>query len=432
MSEWITCTLGEVAEFIQTGPFGSQLHQSDYSDKGIPVVMPQDMDGGRIVTTNIARVEAHHVERLKRHKLQEGDIVYSRRGDVGRSAYVSENQSGWLCGTGCLLVRLDKTKVYPRFIAYYLRQESQVAWVENNAVGITMLNLNTGILAAAPLRIPSSIEEQKRIADELTAIDAKIEHNNELIKMLEEQAQLVYDYWFMQFDFPDENGRPYRSSGGKMVWNAELGREIPDGWVVATLEELLSTTASGDWGKDQPISSYQQKVYCIRGADIEDVDELPVRYILKKNSHKFLDANDIVIEISGGSPTQSTGRSTFISAGTLKRYDYPVICTNFCQSLRLKDVQYAHYFHRLWNKLYDANIMFNYEGKTSGIKNLLLGEFCKIKWSVPPKEIAGQYQDFTEGLTERREQLKEEQKALRIQRDFLLPLLMSGQVKVAE
>lgn len=432
MSEWITCTLGEVAEFIQTGPFGSQLHQSDYSDKGIPVVMPQDMVGGRIVTTNIARVEVHHVERLKKHKLQEGDIVYSRRGDVGRSAYVSENQSGWLCGTGCLLVRLNKTKVHPRFIAYYLRQETQVAWVENNAVGITMLNLNTGILAAAPLRIPRSIEAQERIADELTALDAKIEHNNELIRMLEEQAQQVYDYWFMQFDFPDKNGNPYRSSGGKLVWCDELKREIPEGWNVASLGSYLDDTSTGDWGKDEPTGNYTQRVYCIRGADILNVDALPIRFILKKNSHKFLLPDDTVIEVSGGSPTQATGRSTFISEGTLSRYDSPLICTNFCQVLRQKDTAYARYFYQLWNKLYDAGIMFNYEGKTSGIKNLLVGAFCTIKWHFPPREIAVQFNDLIYPVIARLEHIKQEQKSLIAQRDFLLPLLMSGQVKVAE
>lgn len=360
-----------------------------------------------------------------------GDIVFSYEATLNLYAIIPEGFRGCL-GRRMGLIRPNPEEINGRFLYYYFfSPQWRKLIAQKTVVGSTVNRIPIETFPDFKLLLPSK-PTQSRIAAVLSALDEKIAHNNELIKMLDEQAQLVYDYWFMQFDFPDENGRPYRSSGGKMVWNAELGREIPDGWVVATLEELLSTTATGDWGKDQPISSYQQKVYCIRGADIEDVDELPVRYILKKNSHKFLDANDIVIEISGGSPTQSTGRSTFISAGTLKRYDYPVICTNFCQSLRLKDVQYAHYFHRLWNKLYDANIMFNYEGKTSGIKNLLLGQFCKIKWSVPPKEIAGQYQDFTEGLTERREQLKEEQKALRIQRDFLLPLLMSGQVKVAE
>ena len=360
-----------------------------------------------------------------------GDIVFSYEATLNLYAIIPEGFRGCL-GRRMGLIRPNPEEINGRFLYYYFfSPQWRKLIAQKTVVGSTVNRIPIETFPDFKLLLPSK-PTQSRIAAVLSALDEKIAHNNELIKMLDEQAQLVYDYWFMQFDFPDENGKPYRSSGGKMVWNAELGREIPDGWVVATLEELLSTTATGDWGKDQPISSYQQKVYCIRGADIEDVDELPVRYILKKNSHKFLDANDIVIEISGGSPTQSTGRSTFISAGTLKRYDYPVICTNFCQSLRLKDVQYAHYFHRLWNKLYDANIMFNYEGKTSGIKNLLLGQFCKIKWSVPPKEIAGQYQDFTEGLTERREQLKEEQKALRIQRDFLLPLLMSGQAKVAE
>ena len=159
---------------------------------------------------------------------------------------------------------------------------------------------------------------------------------------------------------------------------------------------------------------------------------MPVRYILEKNSHKFLRPNDMVIEVSGGSPVQATGRSTFISAATLNRYDCPLICTNFCQVLRQKDDAYARYFYRMWNRFYDAGVMFNYEGKTSGIKNLLVGAFCTIKWYLPPRKIVVQYNELVDALTARLEYIKQEQKALTEQRDFLLPRLMTGELTVAE
>ena len=105
---WELKTLGDISISIQTGPFGSQLHQSDYSEEGTPVVMPKDLIGGKISEETIARVSSEHVERLKRHKIIEGDILYSRRGDVGRCAFTTEREKGWLCGTGCLRVTIDR------------------------------------------------------------------------------------------------------------------------------------------------------------------------------------------------------------------------------------------------------------------------------------------------------------------------------------
>ena len=122
-----------------------------------------------------------------------------------------------------------------------------------------------------------------------------------------------------KFEFPDENGKPYKSNGGEMVWNEELQKEIPNGWEVGTLDDVKSSTLGGDWGKDISIDNYNQEVYCIRGTDIPSSaicqkGNIPLRYILKKNLfNRKLDANDIVIEISGGSPTQSTGRSLFVT-----------------------------------------------------------------------------------------------------------------------
>src|ERR1700742_353191 len=108
MSEWRNVTLGELCDEdkgdIRTGPFGSQLHESDYCEIGTPVVMPKDIATGRVDEATIARVSLDHVERLSHHRLAKGDIVYGRRGDIGRKALVSEREAGWLCGTGCLRI----------------------------------------------------------------------------------------------------------------------------------------------------------------------------------------------------------------------------------------------------------------------------------------------------------------------------------------
>jgi type I restriction enzyme S subunit len=155
---WACIDLGELTRrcggAIQTGPFGSQLHAKDYVDIGVPVVMPKDIVGRRVSTDSIARVGSDDVERLARHKLQAGDIVFSRRGDVERHALITEREVGWLCGTGCLLVRPGPGWQSPGFLSLLLDAPRARTWLVQHAVGATMPNLNTGILASVPVVLP--------------------------------------------------------------------------------------------------------------------------------------------------------------------------------------------------------------------------------------------------------------------------------------
>lgn len=180
MSVWESKTLGDLEResdgTIQTGPFGSQLHMSDYSDTGTPVVMPTNIRDLRIDTTGIARVGDEHVERLARHKLRAGDIIYSRRGDVEKCALITENEEGWLCGTGCLLVRVQGPNLDARFLSYLLSRPETRAWISQHAVGATMPNLNTEILREVPVDVPD-VKTQHAIAATLGALDDKIESN---------------------------------------------------------------------------------------------------------------------------------------------------------------------------------------------------------------------------------------------------------------
>lgn len=221
---WESKTLGEISLSIQTGPFGSQLHQSDYTDEGTPVVMPKDLVNGTISEESIARVSKEHVERLEKHKIQEGDILYSRRGDVGRCAFTSEREVGWLCGTGCLKVRVDIEKVEPKFVFYQLQKAETIGWVVNHAVGSTMLNLNTSILSAVPVDIPE-IEIQRKIVSILAAYNELIENNQKQIKLLEEAAQRLYKEWFVDLHFPGHE-------------DIAIVDGVPDGWRKANLPEI--------------------------------------------------------------------------------------------------------------------------------------------------------------------------------------------------
>jgi len=229
---WKQVKLGDISANIQTGPFGSQLHQSDYSETGFPVVMPKDLINGHISEESIARVDASHVERLSKHKIQIGDILYSRRGDVGRCAFATEKEKDWLCGTGCLRVTIDTEQAIPQFVFYLLQMPDTVGWVINHAVGSTMLNLNTTILSNIPLSVPE-IVVQDRIVKILSAYDDLIENNQKQIKLLEEAAQRLYKEWFVDLRFPGYESTPVVDG-------------VPEGWKYVAVTDLLEIK----YGKD--------------------------------------------------------------------------------------------------------------------------------------------------------------------------------------
>jgi type I restriction enzyme S subunit len=174
---WQLTTLGELCEddlgLIQTGPFGSQLHASDYVQSGIPVVNPTHLLINGIETDRLPHISEKLAHSLSRHYLQEGDILISRRGDFSRFAFIGQEQAGWLCGTGCLLVRLANPNVDNYFFAASMSLKPTQNYLRQAAVGSIMPNLNTRILSQMPVALPG-IEEQRRIAEVVRACEAKI------------------------------------------------------------------------------------------------------------------------------------------------------------------------------------------------------------------------------------------------------------------
>lgn len=184
---WGVVTLGELCPgpigTIQTGPFGSQLHSSDYVESGIPIVNPTHIANGRIAQTRIPRVTDADASRLVRHRLQVGDILFSRRGDVGRHAYVGEREEGWLVGTGCLLVRPAPGAVNPKFLSYALDHGEVQAFLKTHAAGTIMPNINTRILSSVPIPVPAP-PDQGPIADALSRLDASVESAEHRLSLL--------------------------------------------------------------------------------------------------------------------------------------------------------------------------------------------------------------------------------------------------------
>ncbi len=187
---WRLSVLSDIAieRGLQTGPFGSQLKASEYSENGIPVVMPSDLADYRISTNSIARIPVERAREMGKHQLQAGDIIFGRRGDIGRCAMVTENEEGWICGTGCLRVRLSLKKALPEFVIQYLDLPQAIGWLQSNAVGQTMLNLNTTILSELPLYLPP-LAEQRKIAEILSSWDEAIQLVEALIAALKERKR---------------------------------------------------------------------------------------------------------------------------------------------------------------------------------------------------------------------------------------------------
>jgi type I restriction enzyme, S subunit len=311
----------------------------------------------------------------------------------------------------CCNIELNEKVADYEYVYYFLK--TQYKQLRNLSSGVRK-NLNSNDIKNFNIRLPENLVEQKKIARIMSALDEKISINKQINIKLDALAKTLYDFWFVQFDFPDANGKPYKTNGGKMIWSEELKREIPDGWVVKKLSDWIERDKSGDWGNDVLSGNFITKVNCIRGADINGLNGLeecapPIRYILEKNSNKILSSHDLIIEISGGSPTQSTGRLAYITEATLQRFEIPLICSNFCKAISLKNQKLVYNFAFHWDSLYKNNVFFGHEGKTSGIKNLLFESFVNSHWTAEPNlDVAERFYAFMhtidvkkqDGLTE--------------------------------
>lgn len=213
---WEKVKLGEISFCIQPGPFGSQLHNSDYADEGTPIIMPKDMVDGHIRHTGLIRVPEEHVARLQRHQVCAGNLMVARKGDVRKCVYITENENGWLTGSDCLKVALNENVCFPKYIYYQLRSPYIGRWLEQISIGATMPSINTGLLSGIEMYLPS-LEIQRRIADILSAYDDLIENNRKQIKLLEEAAQRLYKEWFVDLRFPGHE-------------HTKIVNGVPEGW----------------------------------------------------------------------------------------------------------------------------------------------------------------------------------------------------------
>ncbi len=401
-------------------------------------------DGG-ISEDGIARITQFDADRLQQHKLQVGDVVFSRRGDVTRNALIEAHQAGWLCGTGCLKVRLgSQTQASAKFISYCLRLPETKDWLVRHAVGATMPNLNTSILSAVPILLPE-LPVQQSIANILGCLDERIDLLRETNATLEAIAQALFKSWFVDFDPVHARARGEQPAGlapevaalfPDSFEESALGM-IPKGWKLMPFGELLNHTIGGDWGDETPNDKNDTKVAIIRGTDMPDlqsgmIGRVPVRYTSqKKLATRKLQDGDLVLEVSGGSKDQPTGRSLYMTTGLLEQFDCPVEPASFCRLLRPISHEYGVLLSQHMTYIYADGKTWQYQNQSTGIANFQTTHFLETEVvAVPTDDVLKLFAETIRSMINRSHQSQIAQ--LAALRDTLLPRLISGQLRLPD
>ena len=205
-----------------------------YEEEGVPFLRSLNIKHVKIIDDDMKYVSTQFSNSTSKSILQEGDVVIVRTRIPRTCCVVPAEYDGCNC-SDIVIVHPNIDLVNPHYLAAYINVWGQ-RQVQNNKVGAIQQHFNVRSAEEMLIFLPD-INEQERIAEVIVALNEKIEKNNSICAELEAMAKTLYDYWFTQFDFPDENGKPYRTSGGEMVWNDQLKRDIPKGWKVVSITD---------------------------------------------------------------------------------------------------------------------------------------------------------------------------------------------------
>ncbi len=426
MEEWKEYKLGDVAG-VKGGkrlPKGVNLVKEPNTH---PYIRVRDLGTKRFLELDCTYeyVDDETQKSIARYIVNTGDIIISIVGTIGLTAIIGESLNYANLTENC--VKLINIKGLNRdYLYYYLISDCGKQEIERGIVGAVQAKLPIKNIQSISIKAPS-LETQKRIASILSSLDDKIEVNRKINANLEQQAQALFKSWFVDFE-PLKNGEFVES---------ELGM-IPKGWRVGRYDDIIESTISGDWGKEKPEGNYTHRVACIRGCDFQDIKnglrgKTPERYILEKNFlTKHFKDKDVLVEISGGTATVSTGRVCPVSQLLIDKFNEDIVCTNFCRLVRPKP-SYGAYLYYSWLYKFNNKVMFGYENGTSGIKNFRIKDFTSLEPIVIPSEPSLQlFQSMIDKLQMKLQMNGSESQKLASLRDILLPKLMSGELKVNE
>ena len=434
-SDWIVTKLGDVLE-IKYGKDHKKL------------------DAGDIPCFGSGGIMRHVEESLS----EQESILIPRKGSLNNIYYV--NQPFWTVDT-LFWTKIDSDTVFPKFLFYQLKLTDFVSL----NVGSAVPSLTVPVLNDLEISLPP-LTEQKAIANILGSLDDKIELNREMNETLEAMAQALFKSWFVDFDpvidnalaagnsIPDEFFERAEQRKTIKQNNSEKNQAIrslfpdefeftedmgwiPKGWSIKCFGDLLDSTIGGDWGKPEEDEKHTRESVIIRGTDIPKLkigerSEAPKRWVEeKKLKTRILKPFDIVIEISGGSPTQSTGRSIIITEQILDRLGGVAEPASFCRKFKPLDKFLGIYAGIHLQKIYDDGKMWEYQNQSTGIANFQTTSFLeREKLLVPSEGALLQFYETLEPIISKMN--SNQQIELTKLRDTLLPKLMSGEIRLPD
>lgn len=373
MSEWKEYKIDEIAK-VQTGPFGSQLHMSDYKLEGTPIITVEHLGENKILHKNLPLVGREDKQRLIKYTLKEGDIVFSRVGSVDRRVYVSREEDGWMFSGRCLRVRVDRNKVNAKFLSYYFGQENFKETIRRIAVGATMPSINTSILSEVEICIPK-MDSQIQIASILSSLDDKIDLLHRQNKTLEQLAETLFRQWFVE--------------------------EAEESWEVGKLGDVLELV----YGK-----ALKEEVRTGKGFPVVGSSG-----VIGYHSNYFVEAPGIVIGRKG-----TLGKVIYLFENF-----FPIDTTYFVKSkIKSAGLYYEYFLLKTMNFL-----EMNSDSAVPGL-NRDIALSTEIK--VPSGKIISKFNNQCSTIFQKIKSNTNQFYTLTQLRDTLLPRLMSGEVRVSK
>jgi len=403
--------------------------------------MPTNIGDGGISLDNIARIDQVDVERLSQHKLQLGDIVFSRRGDVTKNALIREHEVGWFCGTGCLKVRLgDESIANAKFISFSLRQPDIKDWLVRHAVGATMPNLNTGILSSVPIALPP-LKTQLEVASILGEIDDRITLLRETNATLEAIAQALFKSWFVDFD-PVRAKMEGRAPEGMDEATAalfpdsfeetELG-EVPRGWKVCAVEDFAERVGMGPFGSNIKVETFVDSgVPVISGQHLKQalVEDNTSNFITEEHARRLakscVSAGDVIFTHAGSIGQVSLlHKDAAFSSYVLSQRQFFLRCNRELMSPEWV----THYFK---SPIGQHQLLAN--TSQVGVPSIArpVTYLRSIRLVVPPPELSQRFASLAGSINDCVMANRKQVTSLVAIRDSLLPRLISGQLRLTE
>jgi type I restriction enzyme, S subunit len=414
MADFMT-TIGKVAKIFD-GPHATPIK----TDDGPFFLSISSLENGRLDLSKSAHLSEEDFKKwTKRVTPRKGDLLFSYETRLGEAALMPDGVRACL-GRRMGLLRPVANKIIPEYLLYaYLSPAFQKTIIANTVTGATVDRIALNEMPDFGIRIPG-IEEQKRVAGLLKSIDAKIDCNNRINAELEAMAKALYEYWFVQFDFPDANGKPYKSSGGKMVYNATLKREIPKGWKDGLASDLFDFNPSLSLAINAEASYIDMSALPVTGFMSSPPERKPFA-----GGMKFQNGDVVVARIT---PCLENGKTALISL--LRDDEIGFGSTEFIV-IRGKKFGLSAFAAQMSRSPSFRKFAISNMTGTSGRKRIDASMLETFSLPLPSDELLLRFEKTASPFFERMTNNAKENQQLAQLRDWLLPLLMNGQVTVA-